>query len=450
MNKRIGIIGDNSPEYVSILLDIWKEHNCAVIIDWRIPFNKIQEMLIDADVHKCYISKELLEKNDNNIRGIDFIQYTKSSNIKLLSNNICNKFEPNYSEDEAVILHSSGTTGKSKGIVLSYFAINTNADSIIDYLKVDNNDCIYIAKTLAHSSTLIGELLVGLKAKMRIILSQTIISTSTTLENMKKYGCSILCINPTLLRIYIMAANINNYDFSSLKKIYTYGAYADKSLIEEAKKTFINAGVFNAYGLTEGGPIVTAQYDGDETHVIGSSGKPIKNVEVKIIDEVGIELPPMTKGIIHIKTPSRFLKYTDNGEIRKSLYRDWLNTGDVGYMDFYKNLFIVGRSDDMIIIGSHNVYPEGVEDTILASHYVNDSIVFGVKDDIYGERIICCYISDDEVVEQKLKQFCRDNLASYEIPNEFIKINHIPVNLNGKKSRKLLQEYYTEGKINTL
>lgn len=76
MNKRIGIIGDNSPEYVSILLDIWKEHNCAVIIDWRIPFNKIQEMLIDADVHKCYISKELLEKNDNNIRGIDFIQYT--------------------------------------------------------------------------------------------------------------------------------------------------------------------------------------------------------------------------------------------------------------------------------------------------------------------------------------------------------------------------------------
>ena len=99
---------------------------------------------------------------------------------------------------------------------------------------------------------------------------------------------------------------------------------------------------------------------------------------------------------------------------------------------------------------SQHLYPEGVEDTILASHYVNDSIVFGVKDDIYGERIICCYISDDEVVEQKLKQFCRDNLASYEIPNEFIKINHIPVNLNGKKSRKLLQEYYTEGKINTL
>ena len=67
MKKRIGIIGDNSPEYVSILLDIWKEHNCAVIIDWRIPFNKIQEMLIDADVHKCYISKELLEKYDNTI-----------------------------------------------------------------------------------------------------------------------------------------------------------------------------------------------------------------------------------------------------------------------------------------------------------------------------------------------------------------------------------------------
>lgn len=449
MRERVGIIGDNSPEYVEILLDIWKNRDCAVIMDWRIPFEKIQGMLCEAGVRKCYVSKGLFDNNINKYTTIEFITYNKSCKTQLLSDEIYKKFEPNYSDDEAVILYSSGTTGNSKGTILSYFSININAESIIDYLKVDENDCIYIVKTMAHSSTLIAELLVGLKAKMRIVISPTITSTSTILDNIQKYKCSIFCINPTLLRLYIMTTNANTYNLRSLKKIYTYGAYIDKSLMEEAQKTFVNASVFNAYGLTECGGIVTAQYEGDETYIIGSSGKPIKNVEVKIIDENGTELPPMIRGIIHVKTPSLFSKYVCNNEIRKSLYQDWLNTGDVGYMDDNNNLFVVGRSDDMIIIGAHNVYPDGVEDVILKYPYIKDDIVFGVKDEIYGEKIVCCYISDVSI-GQELKQFCRDNLAPYEVPHEFIRVDNIPLTLTGKKSRKLLCKYYIESKLKRL
>ena len=84
------------------------------------------------------------------------------------------KFQENYSKNEAIIIYSSGTTGKVKGIILSHFDINTNADAIIDYMKPTTAHCIYIAKTLSHSSTLTGELLVALKTKMNIVIAPTI------------------------------------------------------------------------------------------------------------------------------------------------------------------------------------------------------------------------------------------------------------------------------------
>ena len=140
--KRIALIGENSVEYIDMLVDIWNSGNCAVLIDCQIPPQTAVEMMREAQVRKCYIEHKYYDKIYAVLdKNVELIPYEKeNTSTRLLPTEIYDRFKENYSKDEAVVIYSSGTTGKSKGIILSHFAINTNADSIIDYMQPDDSD----------------------------------------------------------------------------------------------------------------------------------------------------------------------------------------------------------------------------------------------------------------------------------------------------------------------
>lgn len=444
--SRIGIISDNSISYVETLLTIWNNGDSAVLVDWRIPPQKAIQLLSIAGVEKCYVESNHYKafSQRGNINWVEMPLACKDTNK--LPDSVLNLFNESYNAEEAIVFFSSGTTGFSKGISLSHKAIQINADAVIDYMKPTVTDGIYIAKTLAHSSTLVAELLVGLKSKSEIYLPSTMIPPNRTLKYLKETNASILCVNPTLLSIYTMAMKSNFIDLPRLKKIYVSGSVLKDSQIAESRKIFDKTKIYNIYGLTEAGPRVCAQTD-KNYFIKNTVGKPIKGVSIKIVDN-NREVARGDKGIIKVKTESRYTMYIAQTIQRTShLDNDFINTGDFGYEDIDGNIFIVGRADDMIIKSSHNIFPDSIEDEVLKYPNIDDCIVFGYDDALYGQIIICFFVSNENNVNtDNLKEFCRERFAAYEVPDIFVPVKEIPATSNGKKSRSIAQKIYEGNK----
>lgn len=435
--SRVALIGENSIGYIDTLVDIWNSGDCAVLLDWRIPFSTAIEMMVEAEVHTCFIEKCLFNKIENQISdSIDFVTYEKqNSSAELLPNCIYEKFHENYSRNEAVVIYSSGTTGKSKGIILSHFAINTNADAIIDYMKPTAEACIYIAKTLSHSSTLTGELLVALKTRTKLVIAPTIVPPRYVLNNINKFGVTIVCLNPTLLSIFADEYERSQYDISSLKIIYVSGSILNDKIYEKAHTVFSHIPIYNVYGLSEAGPRVTAQrIDCCQSN---SVGRPIKDVEIKIVNEQGSIVTSDEYGIIHVNTPSLFNGYIVGNNKHISLYEGWHNTGDVGYIDINGELHIINRFDDVIIIDSHKVYPSEVEKKIVEQSDVKECAV--AKVELNGNEFIGCLYAGEKEIDRDIKEKLKSKLLVYEIPRFFLRCDALPRTKNGKISTREVQ-----------
>ena len=438
---RAALIGDNSIEYIEKLLQIWEDDDCAVLIDWRIPFERMVEMMREAEVKYCYIDRECLNgKNAEDVTDIEFKAYESSGREpRLLPDAVRNCFKANYSRSEAVVIYSSGTTGKAKGVILSHYAINTNADAIIRYMNPSAGDCICIAKTLSHSSTLTGELLAALKSGMGIVVSPVIVPPRCIFNNIMKFSVTILCVNPTLLRLISIEHMKKRYDDLTLKKIYVSGSVLDDQTYELAHEAFDKIPIYNVYGLSELAPRVTAQTE--SCCKSNSVGKPIHGVEIAIVNENGETVSVGIRGIIHVNSPSVFDGYVSGDLKYKSLYRGWLNTGDTGYIDEHGELHVCARIDDVMIINSHKIYPIDVENAICTVAGVSECAVSKI---VYRgmETIGCLYTGEASIKD--ITANIKSRLASYEIPKRFIRVDSLPKSANGKllrnEVRKILEE----------
>ena len=413
---RIGLIGHNSVEYIQKLLQIWNNNDSAVLLDPDMPFSVVSSILNESNVEKLLIEDTLLTRSEN-LSSFEIIPYQIKHQMPCtLPESVRELYEPRYDESEAVVIYSSGTTGKCKGVSLSHRAISNNADSIIDYMASSDRDVFYLNKKLTHSSTLVGELLVALKSGSGILLSPLAVPPRIAFRNITDYNVSILCCNPSLLKMYSDEAERTGSFPESVRTVYTSGDMISAKEIERARTVF-KCPVFNVYGQTECGPRITAQTQ-DYCHG-NSVGKPIKNVEIRIEDN----------NEIIVKTNALFSGYTN----REIPVEEWHRTADTGYIDENGELHITGRTDNMIIVDSHNIYPEAVEQLIIENTEVKDCVVFKEND-----KLVCFYEAGNELGTDIIKTI-RTKLLPYEVPRSFRRVDGIPRNKNGKKIRNNCQ-----------
>lgn len=426
MNKRIGLIGQNSIEYIDIILNLWNENISVVLIDYQVPEFEVQEIFLESKIMECYIEKSLESKFSNLKKFVNIIFFDGTSKNIFLNEYIYKKFRLRYDENEALVLFSSGTTGKKKGIILSHNAINNNADNINSYMLLNENSKLYLCRNLSHSSTIVGELLVCLHTGAKLFIGNPMSTPLHLINYINEFNIDILCINSSALKLignYLLKNNID----CTLKEIYLSGSILYKADRDFFENIFKQQQIYNVYGLTECGPRISSQKIGFVDKY--SCGKLLPNTEVKIKNNEGFDINTGEIGLIYVKNNSMFKGYLV-GNPKDIVIEDYFCTNDLGYIK-ENELFVVGRNDDMIIKNGHNIYPDKIADVIKDFDMVEDCYVFGYRKDT-SHILIAVYTSSISLDKKLLISHCKNRLISYEIPSYFYQVLTIPKNFRGK------------------
>lgn len=436
MENRVAIIMDNSEKVLELIIDSWNQDKCVVLIENLLPIENIIKQLKRAKVSECFIDKSMEGKFLCNKLILNFFNENKikhtfiNNNIgyKFICQKIVSKFVSRYDKKDALILFSSGSSGVPRGILLSHFAINTNADNIISYIDLKEEDSVFITKSICHSSTIVGEILVSLKRKVPIYIGAKQVSPLWQIKKIIELRTTILFTNSKLLNLYTSILEKRDIHVENIRKIYSSGSILTNDIKIKANKFFFNAKIYNAYGLTECGPRVCVQDDDKGVSV----GYPIKDVSVKLVDFKGNEVRKGDKGEVCVKTPCMFTGYIDEKKIWNP--KKWFHTNDIGYIDDQGNINIIGRKDNVVNINGYKIHLESIE-TIIEEHPQIDEVIV-VPINMGNRDCFICLYSGKIVDEALLKIRLSCELATREIPRKFYFVESLPFNTNRKKDRR--------------
>jgi len=362
-------------------------------------------------------------------------------------------FDAGVDENDVLcILHTSGTTGKAKGVVhtqKNWLIMTMMIQSLLDIRKTDV--ALYIAPTNHGSGLLVGpHLVMGVK---NVLVSHMDLDFILRLIQTEKV--TTMWLAPTIIYFLLAYPGIRDYDFSNLRNLCYSSAPMSVEKIKEAIDVFGNH--FNqTYGLVECPMISNLEVeehlvDGRPEQVkrLGSAGREIILTDVRVVDDQGRDVKTGETGEIIVRSPLVMQEYWKNPEATAQTLKDgWLYTGDMGSLDEAGYLFIADRKKDMIITGGYNVYPKEVEDVIFKHPAVFEAAVIGVPDEIWGESVKACVVLKPglEATEEEIIALCKENLASYKKPKSVDFIDALPKNLTGKVLKSQLREKYWQGR----
>jgi len=341
-------------------------------------------------------------------------------------------------EDVAVILYTSGTTGKPKGAMLTHKNIYSNARDVGEYLKINSDDRVITTLPMFH----VFCLTVAMNAPLLMGGTLLIVPRFTPADIhqvAREYKATVFAGVPTMYN-FILQQGGNPEDFKTLRLCISGGASLPVSLLENFERVF-NVRISEGYGLSEASP-VTCFNPLDRPRKAGSIGATIINVENKVVNEMGEELPPGEVGELIVKGPNVMKGYYKMPEETAATIKDgWLYTGDLAKVDEEGYFYIVDRKKDLIIVGGYNVYPREVEEVLFAHPDIIEAAIVGVPDPYFGEAVHAFVVSKDpSLTEEKIRQYCEEHMAKYKIPSKVEFLEELPKNTTGKILRRSLKE----------
>jgi fatty-acyl-CoA synthase len=312
---------------------------------------------------------------------------------------------------------TSGTTGVPKSYILTHYN-NTTLDPLLRTVELTPVD---VVMTVFPIYGRVGVAWVIGSAMCGVLNVLADFEPAEVLRLIEAEGVTIVNLVPTMAAMLLSVQAASPRDLSSLRAIVFAGANLPASIREQTMKSLCRD-IYEFYGMNEMGPLVISNPE-DRRQRPDSVGKPITFSQVRIVDDKGTDLSPNQIGEILGRSPMGAIAYFDNPEKSAETFRSgWVRTGDLGCLDEDGFLFIRGRKKDLIVTGGQNVYPAEVEEIVLRHESVAECAVFGLPDDLWGERVVCVAVprSAADLTVAGLEAFCRRNLASFKVPKEFV------------------------------
>jgi long-chain acyl-CoA synthetase len=340
------------------------------------------------------------------------------------------------SGEDALILYTSGTTGDPKGVVLSYANLGEYPRAMRELRITDAGTVRGCVLPMSHivGPCVCNEL--ADKGFTLVIFDQ--FNPVTLLEGIAKYRVSVFECVPPLFQLVLSVANLRDFDTQSLKIAAMMGTTVPLALLRAFKAAQPHVSVIQGYGLTETSPMITIVEPGNADAKMGSIGKPVPGVEVKVVGEQGDEVPAGEPGEIITRGPHVMKGYFRRPEATAERIRDgWLYTGDIGRRDSDGYYYHLGRKDDMIITGGLNVYPAEVENMLHEHPQVHEAVVFAIPDAKRGKVIAAAVVPREgqKVAVKKLLAYLRANLANFKVPQKIAVRDSLPRTSSGKVIR---------------
>lgn len=348
-----------------------------------------------------------------------------------------------YPEDIALLQYTGGTTGVSKGAMITHGNLVSNISQVrnwIDPNLTEGKEVVLTALPMFHIFGLTINTLMFLSRGDKLVLIPRPVPIENTVEAFKKQTISIVLGVNTLFN----ALN-NSKEFKTLApktiKFALAGGMALQENVAIKWQEITGNRLMQGFGLTEASP-VTHVVPLDGNWPAGSIGLPMPQTNVKILDDEGNESLSGESGELCVQGPQVMKGYWNRPEETQNiLQQGWLRTGDIARMDKDGFFFIVDRKKDMILVSGFNVFPNEIEDTLAKHPKVLEVAVVGVPHKTAGEVVKAFVIPKDEsLTEKELKSFCRDQLASYKIPRSFEFRKTLPKTTVGKILRRELRQ----------
>ncbi|TQR19496.1 AMP-binding protein [Psychrobacillus vulpis] len=352
-------------------------------------------------------------------------------------------FEPNIhweATDPWIIIYTGGTTGKPKGVVISFEAVNWNAINTIISWGLSDLDCTLNYMPMFHTGGL-NALCIPILMCGGTVVTGSRFDAEEALIALNTYKTTLSLFVPTMYQAMLETEYIKTASFPTVRVFLSGGAPCPKNIYYQ----FEERGILfkEGYGLTEAGPNNFFIHPNDALKKKGSVGKCMQFNQVKVVNDFGEPCKINEVGELYIYGKHVFTKYWNNEiETTRTFDNGWLKTGDLAKCDEDGDYYIVGRKKEMIISGGENIYPQEVEQCLVLHPNIREAAVIGVKDEKWGECVTAFLTCKEtkEFFETEIIQHCKKSLGSYKVPKKVFILQELPRTDVGKIDKKRLQE----------